>query len=90
MSYLFRFSSFLSIDLGNPFKGISKDAEEEIAKKKKKKKLHNKEEEEEKAANTAKLLLRFSPSNLINQTLIRLIIINHHEPKNISSGSTLA
>ena len=90
MSYLFSFSSFLSIDLGNPFKGISKDAEEEIAKKKKKKKLHNKEEEE-KAANTAKLLLRFSPSNLINQTLIRLIIINHHEPKNsISSGSTLA
>jgi len=64
-------SSFLSIDLGNPFKGISKDAEEEIAKNKKKKKLHNKEEEEEKAANTAKLLLRFSPSNLINQTLIR-------------------
>ena len=89
MSYLFRFSSFLSIDLGNPFKRISKDAEEEIAKKKKKKKLHNKEEEE-KAANTAKLLLRFSPSNLINQTLIRLIIINHHQPKNISSGSTLA
>merc|ERR1719270_1175517 len=34
-------------------------------------KLHNKEGEEEKAANTAKLLLRFSPSNLINQTLIR-------------------
>ena len=91
MSYLFSFSSFLSIDLGNPFKGISKDAEEEISKKKKKKKLHNNEEEEEKAANTAKLLLRFSPSNLINQTLIRLIIINHHEPKNsISSGSTLA
>ena len=30
--------------------------------------------EEEKAANTAKLLLRFSPSNLINQTVIRFII----------------
>jgi len=60
-------SSFLSIDLGNPFKGISKEAEEEINKKK----TTTTTMEEEKAANTAKLLLRFSPSNLINQTVIR-------------------
>ena len=66
----FSHSSFLSIDLGNPFKGISKEAEEEINKKKTTTTM-----EEEKAANTAKLLLRFSPSNLINQTVIRFIII---------------
>ena len=59
-------SSFLSLDLGNPFKGISKEEEEEEEKL---------TEEEDKAANTAKLLLRFAPSNLINQTVIRFIII---------------
>lgn len=67
----FSHSSFLSVDLGNPFKGISKEAEEEINKKK----TTTTTMEEEKAANTAKLLLRFSPSNLINQTVIRFIII---------------
>ena len=35
--------------------------------------------EEEKAANTAKLLLRFSPSNLINQTVIRLNNCCYHQ-----------
>ena len=42
-------SSFLSVDLGNPFKGAS-----------------------EEAAHTARLLLRFSPSSVINQKLIKL------------------
>ena len=65
-------SSFLSIDLGNPFKGISKEAEEEL----KKDKEVTTGKKEEKAANTAKLLLRFSPSNLINQTVIRFTILN--------------
>ena len=41
-------SSFLSVHLGNPFKGAS-----------------------EKGPNQAKLLLRFSPSSVINETLIR-------------------
>ena len=70
-------SSFLSLDLGNPFKGISKEVEEGIAgNKKKEEKKNNLTEEEDKAANTAKLLLRFAPSNLINQTVIRFIILN--------------
>ena len=81
MSYLFCFSSFLSIDLGNPFKGISKEVDEVIADKKKnmKEKGNTNMMEEEKAANTAKLLLRFSPSNLINQTVIRLNNCCYHQ-----------
>jgi hypothetical protein len=41
-------SSFLAVDLGNPFKGAS-----------------------DKGANRAQLLLRFAPSSVINQTLIK-------------------